>query len=239
MSTLFKIILANIFVSLFSLVGIVFIGIKEKVLEKIIIWLVSFASGALIGVAFLRMIPKSMQNNDKAIYFVLLGIIVFFLLEKFFYWRHCHEQKCEVHSFAYLNLIGDSFHNFIDGAVIAGSFVMDVNLGFITTLAIIAHEVPQELGDFGILIHGGFSKKKALALNFLTALFAVAGGVVGYVFAEEISFVKFNLIPFTAGGFIYVALVDLVPELHRRFSPKESLFQLLFVILGISIFALL
>jgi zinc and cadmium transporter len=185
------------------------------------------------------MIPRSIENNSKAIYFVVLGIVVFFLLEKFFYWRHCHEQKCEVHSFAYLNLIGDSFHNFIDGMVIAGSFVTDVNLGIITTLAVIVHEIPQELGDFGVLVHGGFNKKKALTLNFLTALFAVAGGIIGFIFAEKISFIRLNLVPFTAGGFIYVSLVDLVPELHRRFSLKESFVQLLLVISGISIFALL
>ncbi|CUT02765.1 ZIP family metal transporter [Candidatus Chrysopegis kryptomonas] len=239
MSTLFKIILANVFVSLFSLVGIIFVSVKEKLLDKILLWLVSFASGALIGVAFLHMIPRSIENNSKAIYFVVLGIVVFFLLEKFFYWRHCHEQKCEVHSFAYLNLIGDSFHNFIDGMVIAGSFVTDVNLGIITTLAVIVHEIPQELGDFGVLVHGGFNKKKALTLNFLTALFAVAGGIVGFIFTEKISFIRLNLVPFTAGGFIYVSLVDLVPELHRRFSLKESFVQLLLVISGISIFALL
>lgn len=234
-----KIILANILVSLISLVGIIFISLREKTFEKIIPWLVSFASGAFIGVAFLHMIPKSMKVNPEATYTVALGIIVFFLLEKFFYWRHCHGGKCEFHSFAYLNLIGDSLHNFIDGMIIAASFITDVNLGLLTTLAIIIHEVPQEIGDFGVLIYGGFNKKKALALNFLTALFAVFGGIVGYVFSETSMLIRYNLIPFAAGGFIYISLVDLVPELHKKFSISETASQLSLILFGILIFALL
>lgn len=236
---LVEIILANIVVSLISFVGIIFISVREKIFEKVIFWLVSFASGAFIGIAFLRMIPNSIEKNPGAVYTVVLGIFIFFLLEKFFYWRHCHEGKCEFHSFGYLNLVGDSLHNFIDGMVIAASFVTDIKLGLLTTLAIIIHEVPQELGDFGVLIYGGFSKKKALVLNFLTALFAVFGGIVGYLFSEKVALVRYNLIPFAAGGFIYISLVDLVPELHKKFSLSESVLQLFFILLGILIFVIL
>ena len=234
-----EIILANIVVSLISFVGIIFISVREKIFEKVIFWLVSFASGAFIGIAFLRMIPNSIEKNPGAVYTVVLGIFIFFLLEKFFYWRHCHEGKCEFHSFGYLNLVGDSLHNFIDGMVIAASFVTDIKLGLLTTLAIIIHEVPQELGDFGVLIYSGFSKKKALVLNFLTALFAVFGGIVGYLFSEKVALVRYNLIPFAAGGFIYISLVDLVPELHKKFSLSESVLQLFFILLGILIFVIL
>ncbi|CUU07566.1 zinc and cadmium transporter [Candidatus Kryptobacter tengchongensis] len=234
-----EIILANIVVSLISFVGIIFISVREKIFEKVIFWLVSFASGAFIGIAFLRMIPNSIEKNPGAVYTVVLGIFIFFLLEKFFYWRHCHEGKCEFHSFGYLNLVGDSLHNFIDGMVIAASFVTDIKLGLLTTLAIIIHEVPQELGDFGVLIYSGFSKKKALVLNFLTALFAVFGGIVGYLFSEKVALVRYNFIPFAAGGFIYISLVDLVPELHKKFSLSESVLQLFFILLGILIFVIL
>lgn len=239
MSILFQIVLANVFVSLFSLVGIVFVSASERKLVKLTNWLISFASGALIGVAFLHMIPSSFKSNPGAVYITVFGIIIFFLLEKFFYWRHCHERGCEIHSFGYLNLIGDSLHNFIDGMVIAGSFVADVKFGLVTTLAIVAHEIPQELGDFGVLVHAGFGVRRALVLNFLTALFAVAGGVLGYIFTEKIVFIKNNLIPFAAGGFIYVALADLVPELHRKFSPSESLLQIFLILSGIIVFFML
>jgi len=236
---LLKITLANIFVSLISLVGLLFISVKERYLNRITIYLVSFASGTLIGVAFLRMIPNSFKNNPKALYIVVLGILSFLVLEMFFYWRHCHDRECEVHSFAYLNLVGDALHNFIDGMVIAGSFVSDPQLGLLTVFAIVAHEIPQELGDFGVLLHGGLNKWKALGLNFATALFAVVGGWVGFVAIERIPIIKFNLVPFAAGGFIYIALVDLIPELHKRFTPSRSFVQFLLVLAGIFIFVLI
>ncbi len=239
MNVLLQIILANVFVSLLSLVGIIFVKASEKVLEKIVNWLISFASGALIGVAFLRMLPKSFENNPGAVYAVVLGVLSFFIFEKFLHWRHCHEGKCQAHSFAYLNLIGDSLHNFVDGMIIAGSFIVDFKFGLITTLVILMHEIPQELGDFGVLVYAGFSAKKALALNFLTALWAIAGGLIGYVFAEKIALIKNNLIPFAAGGFIYIALADLVPELHKRFSLFESVLQFFLVLIGIFIFIVL
>ncbi len=239
MNVLFQIVLANIFVSLFSLIGIIFIGLSGRVIEKLTNWLISFASGSLLGAAFLHMIPNSLKNNPRAIYYVVLGILLFFSLEKFFRWRHCHERKCEIHSFGYLNLIGDSIHNFVDGMVVAGSFVTDFKLGLITTFAVVTHEIPQEIGDFGILLQAGFTKGKALLMNFLTALSAVVSGILGYFFVEEISVIKSNLIPFAAGGFIYVALVDLIPELHRRFNFAESLSQFILILLGISIFVIL
>jgi zinc and cadmium transporter len=143
-------------------------------------------------------------------------------MERYFYWRHCHAGICDVHVFTYLNLIGDGIHNFTDGLVIAASFVADIKLGVVTTLAVLFHEVPQEMGDFGILVYGGFSKTKALFLNFVCALTAVLGAIIGYILSNITTGVSLFLISFTAGGFIYIAASDLIPELHKQKSSKRA-----------------
>jgi zinc and cadmium transporter len=148
--------------------------------------------------------------------YILFGIVLFFLLEKILHWRHCHKGQCDAHSFTYLNLVGDGVHNFIDGMIVPAAFVADIRLGIATTLAIAAHEIPQEIGDFAVLIYGGFSRSKALAFNLSSAVTAMAGAIITYFSFERIIWLKDSLIPFTAGGFIYIALVDLIPELHRR-----------------------
>ncbi len=167
------------------------------------------------------------------------GIIVFFIMEKFLYWRHCHEEKCLVHTFAYLNLIGDGVHNFIDGMVITASFIVSHSMGIATTLAVIFHEIPQEIGDFGVLIYGGFAKWKALACNFVSALTAVAGSLVTYCLASYMQGVDVFLVSFAAGGFIYIAATDLMPELHKRSQAKESLIQLSALLTGIGLMSIL
>nr|MCK4930304.1 ZIP family metal transporter [Nanoarchaeota archaeon] len=156
-----------------------------------------------------------------------------FVLEKFLFWRHCHKEHCEVHTFTYLNLIGDGLHNFIDGAIIAASFLVDFSLGISTTLAVIFHEIPQEIGDFCILIYGGWERKKALIFNFISALMAVIGALAVYFFSNQISDLIPILLSFAAGGFIYIAASDLIPELHKEPNLKKSLVSFSFFLLGI------
>ncbi|MBI4706609.1 MAG: ZIP family metal transporter [Candidatus Omnitrophica bacterium] len=229
-------ILASTFVvSLISLIGIVTLAIRSDYLQKILFLLIGFSAGALIGGAFLHLLPEALEKTSSTVvfYYLILGIVLFFMLERYFHWRHCHAEKCDVHAFTYLNLIGDSFHNFIDGMVIAASFVISIKLGLITTLAIILHEIPQELGDFGVLIYGGFSKKKALICNFLTALTAMAGAVIGYFIADFTKgFITF-ILPLTAGGFIYIAASDLIPEIHKESDLRRSSMAFFAFLLGI------
>jgi zinc and cadmium transporter len=227
-------------VSLIAFVGILFIGLKEAFLKHILMTLLGFASGSLIGGAFIHLLPEALEEAGQAIFYhVVVGIVFFFIMEKFLYWRHCHEGKCPVHIFAYLNLIGDGIHNFIDGMIITASFILSYDLGVTTTLAVIFHEIPQEIGDFGVLIYGGFSKRKALACNFISALTAVVGSIVTYYSASYFHGVEGFLVPFAAGGFIYIAATDLLPELHKRTRAKESLIQLVAILTGIGLMSAL
>ncbi len=213
-----------------AFIGVVTLSLKDKYLKNILMFLVSLSAGVLMGGAFLHLIPEAVEMGEGIFSYVLLGFITFFFVEKILHWRHCHNGRCTVHSFAYMNIIGDGVHNFIDGLIIAASFVADINLGIATTLAVALHEIPQELGDFGVLVHGGFSKARALLLNFASAVTAVAGGVIGYFISGQISFTIF-LLPFAAGGFIYIAASDLIPEIRketeiRKFLPVFSVFIL-------------
>ncbi|MEM2105995.1 MAG: ZIP family metal transporter [Candidatus Bathyarchaeia archaeon] len=230
-------------VSLIAFIGIIFIGLKEKALKRILTALVGFASGTLLGDAFLHLIPEAIlespSNPDEAImpfYYVILGIVAFFALEKFLYWRHCHEETCPAHMFVYLNLLGDGIHNFIDGMIISATFIVNFELGFATTLAVVFHEIPQEIGDFGILVYGGLSRKKALTYNFVSAVTAVLGALVTY-FLTTVQDLQTLLVPFAAGGFIYIAATDLMPELHKKYQAPTSLIQLITILLGIALMA--
>ena len=234
------ILLATFIVSLISLIGIFFIGMKQDTLTKAIKYLVSFAVGGLLGGAFFHLLPESMETGNPSLFiYVLSGILIFFLIENFLHWRHCHKGQCDAHTFTYLNLIGDGIHNFIDGMIIAASFVTDIRLGVITTLAVAAHEIPQEIGDFGILVYGGFSKSKALLFNLLSALTAMAGAVIAYFSFSQIVWLKEVLIPFTAGGFLYIALVDLIPELHKDGGKDNMALQFITMIGGLLLMWLL
>jgi len=226
---------ASIAVSLVSLTGIFSLLFKEKWLNKILILLVGFSAGGLIGGAFLHLLPEALEWAQSRVifYYFILGFIFFFILEKYLYWRHCHEEVCKIHTFTYLNLIGDGIHNFTDGLVIGASFIVNIHFGIITTLVIILHEIPQEIGDFGVLVYGGFSKFKALYYNFITALTCVAGTIAGYFISEHTQGFSPFLLPFTAGGFIYIAACDLVPELHKQPDLKKSLLSMVAFICGI------
>ncbi len=235
MTTLGYIILTTFGIALIAFIGIFTLSLKDKVLNKILLILVSLSAGALMGGAFIHLLPESIEKggDTNPFIYVLIGFILFFIIEKVLHWRHCHKGKCDVHTFHYMNLIGDSIHNFIDGLIIAASYIVSVPLGLTTTIAIAAHEIPQEIGDFGVLIYGGFNKKKALVLNFIVALTIVLGGVVGYFISQSIEQAVVFLIPFAAGGFIYIAATDLVPEIKKETNVKKSMATMLVFICGI------
>jgi len=235
MKLLLWILLSTFLVSLISFIGIFTLILKEKLLNKILLVLVSFSAGALMGGAFLHLIPEALEKvkETEIFLFVLGGIVLFFLIEKVLRWRHCHKGKCDVHSFAYMNLIGDGVHNLIDGLIIAASFLADVGLGIITTIAVALHEIPQEIGDFGVLVYGGLKKSKALFLNFITALMAVLGGITGFYFSSYKEISLMFLLPFAAGGFIYIAASDLIPEIKKEVNLKKSLLYFSIFVLGI------
>ena len=232
-------LLSVILVSLISLIGLFTLSIKESNLKKLLPYFVSFSVGGLLGDALFHLLPESINlNNEMNLsLFILLGIIASFTVEKYVHWRHCHipTSKQHPHPFAIMNLIGDSVHNLIDGLIIGASYLTSVNLGITTTMAIILHEIPQEIGDFGVLIHGGFKIKKALLMNFITALTAVVGTVISLIVGSYATGLENFLLPFALGSFIYLASSDLIPELHKETEPSKSLVQFLVLILGVMI----
>jgi len=237
MSPLVWIIGSTVFVSLISLIGVFTLALREKYLEKILLTLVALASGALMGGAFIHLLPEAIEKTEGRSVFlwVLVAFVVFFIVEKVFQWRHCHEEKCDVHTFGHMTLLGDGLHNLIDGLIIAAAFVENTGLGLVVTAVVVLHEVPQEIGDFGTLLYSGFQKRKALFLNFLSAVTAVAGGVIGYFLANASENFINVLIPLAAGGFIYIGASDLLPEIRKTNKIKESIGTLAMFILGISI----
>lgn len=229
---------STILVSLISLIGIFALWANEKHIKKWLLLLVSFSAGALIGDTFIHILPEAIEEFgfDLSMSLTLIGgILTFFVLEKYIHWHHCHQPEDKHHKpLVYTNFIGDGLHNFVDGIFIASSYLVDVKLGIATTIAVLLHEIPQEVGDFGILVHGGLDKKKALKLNFIAALFAVAGAGLGlYLGGTSENFLKF-ILPFTAGGFIYIANADLFPELQKESGrATTSLLQFGMILAGI------
>jgi len=237
------IFLASIVTSLISLMGILFFKVPINKLEKVIMFLVSLSAGTLLGDSFLHLLPESvesLENNTIVWAGVLIGIILFFILEKIICWRHCHIPTSEkhIHPVGKMNLIGDALHNLIDGMILAGSFIVDFNLGIITTIAVISHEIPQEIGDFGVLIHAGFSTKKALLFNFFSALASILGAIIIIFLGQKIIGLSDLILPITAGGFIYISASDLIPELKKDVSINKTIKQLLGIFLGLGIMIL-
>ncbi len=229
---------AGVAVSVISLVGIFALLLKEKILDKMLVILIGFAAGGLLGGALLHIIPEALEKGDDAhtvFMYVIAGFIMFFVLERYLKWRHCHNGVCDIHAFSYLNLVGDGIHNLIDGIIIGASFLVNIEFGFVTTFAIILHEIPQEIGDFGVLIYGGFSKFKALFYNYISASICIAGTVIGYFFADRIGGFSAAMLPIAAGGFIYISASDLVPELHKQKDEKRAFFSLIAFMLGIGL----
>lgn len=238
--TLIWILSASLAVSLVSLVGVFFLGNNSKRFDKTLFLIVGFAAGSLIGGAFIHLLPEAVSGRpaEQVFIYTLIGFTAFFIMERYFHWRHCHKGVCDIHAFTYLNLIGDGVHNFMDGLIIAASFIASLKLGVVTTLAVLFHEVPQEIGDFGILVYGGFSKTRALIFNFLCALFAIFGALAGYALSSAMGNISFFLLSFTAGGFIYVAASDLIPELHRQADPNKANSAFIAFLLGLVFMAL-
>ncbi|MCU0642118.1 MAG: ZIP family metal transporter [archaeon] len=230
-------ILSVLIISLISFVGLLFIGIRQDKLKKILIYLISFSAGALLGDAFIHLLPETISNGFTTTYalFILLGILIFFGLEKIVKWQHCHMpvNKQHVHSLAYMNIIGDSLHNFLDGIIIAASYLINLQAGIATTIAVLFHELPQEIGDFGVLIYSGLKKKKALIVNFLTALTAVLGAAITLLLQNSIENLNIYLTLIAIGGFIYIASSDLIPELHKETKISISIMQIVAFILGV------
>ena len=229
-------LIASIIVSSISLVGALALIIKDNLLQKVIIFLVAFAAGALIGGAFLDIIPEAAQritDITQLFLYIVIGYLIFFIIEKYLHWRHCHDADCKYHHFTYLNIVGDIVHNFSDGLIIGAVFLLNVKVGIATTLAIVFHEIPHELGNFSVLVYGGFSKARALFFNFVSSLFAIAGTIAGYYLAAKVGNFAYMLLPLAAGGFIYIASCDLVPELHKEEDAKRSALIMVTFILGI------
>lgn len=234
MTVYLQTLLATLLISLLSLLGIFSLYFKAKQLDRILFFIIAFAAGSLLGDAFLHLIPEAYRQlqSDSVFMYILVGFILFFVIEKLLHWHHYHHTgKCRDHVTGELNLIGDAIHNLMDGLVIAASFQVSLAVGIASTLAVALHEIPQEIGDFGILLYSGYSKTKALFFNFISALFAVLGAFLGLIFLNEESVLVF--LPIIAGGFIYIAASDLVPELHKETNTKKSLISLSFFILGI------
>jgi len=237
MPTLGQIVIACLLISSGALVGVFSLAMAKESVKKILLFLVGLSAGTLMGGAFLHLLPEALKemqiNNVFGI--LLLAFIIFFCIEKVFHWRHCHDEECNVHSFGPMNLIGDSVHNFIDVLIIAATFLADVRLGIATSLAIAVHEIPQEIGDFGVLIYAGYQRGKALAMNFLVALTVVAGGIVGFFLSSSIDNLTSYLLPFAAGGFLYISTSDLIPEIRGEKNIKKSIFSFVFFLIGILI----
>lgn len=230
-------------ISLVSLIGVLVLSLNRDRLAKLTLFLVSFAVGGLFGDAFIHLLPESFQElgtNLSVSLYVISGILIFFVLEKFLRWRHCHIPTSEehMHPLATINLVGDAVHNLIDGMLVGASYMVSLPIGIATTLAVIMHEIPQEVGDFGVLIHAGLSVKKALALNFLSALTAMLGVILAIVLGSEIEGFSLSLLPIAAGGFLYIAGSDLIPELHHEVKVLRSLLQFVMILLGVGVMAL-
>lgn len=250
MSTLaYVVLLTGLSGLLSALAASFFLALDRERRAKLLPHLVSFATGALLGAAFLGLIPHALEGTGPAATHqvglaLLAGILTFFLLEKFVLWRHCHDDPCEMHSpsqaardaaSARLILAGDSIHNVLDGVLVAAALMTDLRLGLVTALAICAHEIPQEVGDLAILLHGGYSRRRALALNLLTSLTSILGGIVAYLALGAALHLLPYALAFAAASFIYVAVADLIPGLHRRVDMRAGAEQLLFIGLGVAV----
>lgn len=227
--------------SAISLVGAVTLVLNARTLQRSLVVLISFAAGALLGDAFLHLLPEvaeSPRGFDITASFALLGgVIAFFILEKVLHWHHAHMPHEEViHPVAITNLVGDALHNFVDGAIVAGSFLVSPQLGLATSVAVALHEIPQELGDFGIMVHAGVKPRRALLLNLATALTSILGGILALLLSG-IEGIERIVVPFSAGAFVYIAATDLIPELHKEPELGKSFVQLAGLLLGVGVMA--
>jgi len=236
----FYALISVLIVSAVSLIGVVTLALKQNLLKKLLLFFVSFSAGALFGDALIHLIPEALETLMSEVIvslFVIAGLMIFFVLEKFIHWRHCHVPTCKEHPhpIATMNLLGDALHNLIDGMIIGASYLASIPLGITTTLAVVLHEIPQEISDFGVLIYGGFTKRKALMMNFFSALTSVIGAIITFLVGSRIESFSALLVPITAGGFIYIAGSDLIPELHKEVNVSKSVIQFLSILFGVGV----
>jgi zinc and cadmium transporter len=227
-----------------SLIGLAFISVGEEKLKRIIFVMVSLAVGGLFGDAFIHLLPESFErigSKLQASLFVLAGIFAFFVLEKFLLWRHQHvlESDHPIHPVGYMNLLADGAHNFIDGVIIGASYDVSLHVGIATTMAVVFHEIPHELGNFFVLLYAGFTKRKALFFNFVSALFAILGTFMSLLVGSRVAEFSSVMLPVAAGGFIYIAGSDLVPELNKESTLGKSLVQMLAIAGGVGLMLIL
>lgn len=226
-------------VSAISLIGVFTLSLRESFIKSITFVLVGIATGALLGDAFIHLIPEAFAEAASVTNVALLvigGMLIFFVLEKFLHWHHhqgLESAEPAVHPVGKMILVSDGVHNFLDGLIITAAYLVSIEVGIATTIAVILHEIPQEIGDFGVLLHAGYSKMKALFFNFVSALFAILGACVALLLGGTTEAFTAILVPIAAGGFIYIALTDLIPELHKTTAVRHSLIQLAAVVVGI------
>lgn len=245
------ILISTFLISLIAFVGALILFLKEELLNKILLLLVAFSAGSLIGGAFLHLIPEAIEKAEIGDYslleiflYLILGFCTLFILEQFIRWHHHHvtrhpELEDKIKPFSYLILISDAIHNFIDGLIIAGSFIISLPTGLITSLAIALHEIPQEIGDYGVLVYGGFNKLRALFLNFLSASAIIFGGIVGFFLSTKLEDQILFLLPFAAGTFIYIAASDLIPQIKEENNLKKSAIYFFIFLAGIILMLLM
>lgn len=244
MSTLLWIVVASLVGGALSVLSAALFALNAR--AHWVSALVSYAIGALLGAAFLEVLPEAIELSSSAAAVsgtVLAGILAFFTLEKLLLWRHCHHGGCEAHEAHGIDthgrsgtmiMVGDTFHNFVDGIIIAAAFLTDPHVGIVTALAIIAHEIPQEVGDFMILLHSGYSKAQALRVNLLSSLATLVGGVLAYFALQSVQNIVPTLLSIAAASMIYVAVADLIPGLHRRVALRDTIQQVVLIVLGVS-----
>lgn len=233
---LLSILTSTLIISSGSLVGVATIALQPAFLNRLILPLVSLSAGTMLAASLLHLLPESLELLGDLLPFqlTLASFFVFFLLERFLHWRHCHEaDHLTNHTMGTINLIADGLHNFLDGLLIAASFANGASLGLVSTLAIALHEIPQELGDFGVLLHSGFSRRSALVWNVISSLTAVLGGILGYLLSHRLEVFAAYLLPVAAGGFLYLSAADLVPELKNAKTTKKTLITTATFLLGI------
>jgi len=246
---LFLIILTTFLISLISFVGALTLFLKAKILDKILLILIAFSAGSLLGDAFFHLIPETIEEAGKAdeklilniFIYLIFGFCIFFILEDFISWHHHHETRHpEIKSFSYLILFSDAVHNLIDGLIIGASFLVSLPLGLASAIAIMSHEIPQEIGDFSLLIYGGFKKQKALFFNFLSGILAIFGGVLGFFLAGKVEGSLVFLLSFAAGSFIYIACSDIIPEIkNKKEGLLKSIIYFLFFLSGLGMMFLI
>ncbi len=237
-------LLSAFVVSLVSLVGIVSLMLGVRRLDRVIPLLISLAVGALFGDAFIHLLPQAFGDTDSTVLtslYIIVGILLFLVMESLLHWHHEHHTQTldPIHPMGQVILVADGVHNLLDGLIIGASYLVSVPVGLATTLAVLLHEVPQELGDFGVLIHAGFTPRRALVVNFLSAILAVVGVAISLMLGGDGSRYTAVMVPFTAGGFIYIAGADLIPELHKEHELPASLSQIAVVLVGIGMVFLL